>query len=152
MPFALQNTIRASTDAVAENIGTALAGGEMPLCPISAEKTRTALFVGVLASMRGLTFGTTAATSSPGTRPAHQRLSSGLLPIFEQRCIKCGLWTGTGADILLRMEEKRSGDVYRIAVTKCGTAPDLWEWELLRNDRPLAARMRDGPFTNTSLI
>jgi len=43
------------------------------------------------------------------------------------------------------MEEKRSADSYRVVVTKRGSNPDQWEWEILRNDRPLPARMRDGP-------
>jgi hypothetical protein len=36
--------------------------------------------------------------------------------------------------------------LYRVKVSRCEAAPNKWEWEILRNDKPLAARMREGAF------
>jgi hypothetical protein len=33
---------------------------------------------------------------------------------------------------------------YRVIATQ--VAPHQWQWEMLRNDRPLGIRLREGPF------
>jgi hypothetical protein len=35
---------------------------------------------------------------------------------------------------------------YRVKTTRRKTGPEQWDWEILRDDEPVAARMRDGPF------
>ena len=39
-----------------------------------------------------------------------------------------------------------SSDAYRVVV--CEVAPSQWEWEILRDNRPLALRLREGLFNS----
>lgn len=42
------------------------------------------------------------------------------------------------------MGDRRSKPIYRVKTIEEG--PSRWEWEIVRNEQPLDARLRDGPF------
>jgi hypothetical protein len=44
------------------------------------------------------------------------------------------------------MADRRRKVSYRVKVTRIEKTLDQWQWEILRDDKPLAARLREGPF------
>jgi hypothetical protein len=44
------------------------------------------------------------------------------------------------------MSDHRRKVLYRVKVTRLKMAQEQWEWEILRDEKPLAARLREGPF------
>jgi hypothetical protein len=44
------------------------------------------------------------------------------------------------------MADQRRKVSYRVKVTRIEKTLDQWEWEILRDGEPLAARLRQGPF------